>query len=210
MACAPVAAAGGPARAGCTTAVLPERYTMRLWPRTRSRSYCLRIRRTCPPSSGGPGKRAKEMALVQRIQGASRDTELEDKLGQVQTQTLVVFGTADKVVPPAMGRTYRERMPNCHFVMVYDAGHAVATERPEALSNTIADFLDCARRLSSAVGWSHQSVEHGGSERVNSRSGSHTAVPGPTSMGGFRPLFHANILRAGLTYGSCSLLVNAR
>jgi pimeloyl-ACP methyl ester carboxylesterase len=29
-----------------------------------------------------------------------------------------------------MGRSYRERMPNCHFVMVYDAGHAVATERP--------------------------------------------------------------------------------
>jgi hypothetical protein len=29
-----------------------------------------------------------------------------------------------------MGPTYRERMPNCHFVMVYDAGHAVATERP--------------------------------------------------------------------------------
>ena len=80
--------------------------------------------------------------MVQRIQGASPDTELEDKLGQVQTQTLVVFGTADKVVPPAMGRTYRERMPNCHFVMVYDAGHEVATERPEALSNTIADFLD--------------------------------------------------------------------
>jgi pimeloyl-ACP methyl ester carboxylesterase len=60
----------------------------------------------------------------------------------VQTLTLVVFGTADKVVPPEMGRTYRERMPNCHYVMVYDAGHAVAAERPEALTNTITDFLD--------------------------------------------------------------------
>jgi hypothetical protein len=33
-------------------------------------------------------------------------------------------------------------MPNCHFVMVYDAGHAVGTGRPETLANTIADFLD--------------------------------------------------------------------
>jgi pimeloyl-ACP methyl ester carboxylesterase len=82
------------------------------------------------------------MALVQPIKGTGRDTELEEKLGGVQTQTLVVFGTADKVVPPAMGRTYRERMPNCHYVMVYDAGHAVAAERPEALTNTITDFLD--------------------------------------------------------------------
>jgi pimeloyl-ACP methyl ester carboxylesterase len=60
----------------------------------------------------------------------------------VQTQTLVVFGTADKMVPPGMGRTYRERIPNCHYVLVYDAGHAVAAERPEALTNTIIDFLD--------------------------------------------------------------------
>jgi len=89
-----------------------------------------------------PANVAKEMALVQRLKGSSRDTEPEGKLSEVQTQTLVVFGTADKVVPPAMGRTYRERMPNCHYVMVYDAGHAVAAERPEALTNTIIDFLD--------------------------------------------------------------------
>jgi pimeloyl-ACP methyl ester carboxylesterase len=85
---------------------------------------------------------AEEMALVERIRGSSRDTELEERLGEVQTLTLVVFGTADKVVPPAMGRTYRERMPNCHYVLVYDAGHAVAEERPEALTNIITDFLD--------------------------------------------------------------------
>jgi pimeloyl-ACP methyl ester carboxylesterase len=89
-----------------------------------------------------PANMTKEMALLQRIQGTSHDTALEGKLGEVQTQTLVVFGTADQVVPPAMGRTYRERMPNCHYVLVYDAGHAVAAERPEALTNTIIDFLE--------------------------------------------------------------------
>jgi pimeloyl-ACP methyl ester carboxylesterase len=85
---------------------------------------------------------AKEMALMQRLKATERDMELEAKLGAVQTQTLVVFGTADKVVPPAMGRTYRERMPNCHYVLVYDAGHAIAAERPEALTTTMTDFLD--------------------------------------------------------------------
>jgi pimeloyl-ACP methyl ester carboxylesterase len=89
-----------------------------------------------------PANVAKEMALVQRLKGTSRDAELEGKLGEVQTLTLVVFGTADRVGPPAMGRTYRERMPNCHYVMVYDGGHAVAAERPEALTNAIIDFLD--------------------------------------------------------------------
>ena len=60
----------------------------------------------------------------------------------MQAQTLVVFGTADKVVPPGMGRTLPERMPHCHYVLEYDAGHAVAAERPEALTNTIIDFVD--------------------------------------------------------------------
>ena len=46
------------------------------------------------------------------------------------------------IMAAAMGRTYRERMPNCHYVLVYDAGHAVADERPEALTNTLTDFLD--------------------------------------------------------------------
>jgi len=125
------------------TAVLPERYTMPVVAPDQIAKLLFAHPENVPAQlPADPANVAKEMALVQRIQGASRDTELEDKLGQVQTQTLVVFGTADKVVPPAMGRTYRERMPNCHFVMVYDAGHAVATERPEALSNTIADFLD--------------------------------------------------------------------
>ena len=125
------------------TAVLPEGYTMPVVAPDQIAKLLFAHPENVPAQlPADPANVAKEMALVQRIQGASRDTELEDKLGQVQTQTLVVFGTADKVVPPAMGRTYRERMPNCHFVMVYDAGHAVATERPEALSNTIADFLD--------------------------------------------------------------------
>jgi pimeloyl-ACP methyl ester carboxylesterase len=67
------------------------------------------------------------MALVQPLQGTGRDTELEGKLSQVQTQTLIAFGTTDRMMPPAMSRTHRERMSSCHFVMVDDAGHAVIT-----------------------------------------------------------------------------------
>ncbi len=33
-------------------------------------------------------------------------------------------------------------MPNCHYALVYDTGHAVAAERPEALTNSVIDFLD--------------------------------------------------------------------
>ena len=56
--------------------------------------------------------------------------------------TLVVFGTADAMIPPEMGRIYREKMPNCNYVLVYDAGHEVGAERPEAFVSLVSDFLE--------------------------------------------------------------------
>ena len=33
-------------------------------------------------------------------------------------------------------------MPNCNYVLVYDAGHEVAAERPAAFSSLVGDFLE--------------------------------------------------------------------
>jgi pimeloyl-ACP methyl ester carboxylesterase len=41
-----------------------------------------------------------------------------------------------------MGRHYKELMPNCHLVLVYDAGHAIGAERPEAFAEVVTDFLE--------------------------------------------------------------------
>jgi hypothetical protein len=32
-------------------------------------------------------------------------------------------------------------MPNCHYVLVYDAGHEVGADRPEAFASLVSDFL---------------------------------------------------------------------
>jgi alpha-beta hydrolase superfamily lysophospholipase len=56
--------------------------------------------------------------------------------------TLVVYGTADQQVAPQTGRAYRERMPNCNYVLVYKAAHEVAVDRPEAFASLVSDFLE--------------------------------------------------------------------
>ena len=56
--------------------------------------------------------------------------------------TLVLFGTEDRVIPPEMGRIYREIVPSCHFVLIYDAGHDMDVERPEAIASVVSDFLE--------------------------------------------------------------------
>jgi len=89
-----------------------------------------------------PATRAKMEPLVQRLRGPNRDADLEDRLEELPTPTLVLFGTLDAVIAPAMGRVYKDLMPNAHLVFVYDAGHAIGTERPEAFTEVVVDFLE--------------------------------------------------------------------
>src|SRR5262249_40054239 len=75
---------------------------------------------------------AKSRALVMRLRGPDRDADLESRLPALATPTLVLFGTMDGVIPPQMGRVYKDLMPNSHLVFVYDAAHAISTDRPQA------------------------------------------------------------------------------
>lgn len=68
--------------------------------------------------------------------------ELEPQLAQIQCPTLAVFGQADDTIDPAAPSVYRSRIPNCNVAFVYDAGHDIAAERPQALMNLVADYLE--------------------------------------------------------------------
>jgi pimeloyl-ACP methyl ester carboxylesterase len=89
-----------------------------------------------------PEVQAQTRALVARLRGPDRDADLEAEMRRLPTPTLVLFGTLDRVIPPKMGRFYKELLPNCHLVFVYDAGHAISTERPEAFTEVTVDFLE--------------------------------------------------------------------
>jgi pimeloyl-ACP methyl ester carboxylesterase len=67
---------------------------------------------------------------------------LEEGLRRLRIPTLVLFGTQDRVIPSVMGRVYKELIPNAHLVFVYDAGHALMVERPEAVAEVVTDFLE--------------------------------------------------------------------
>jgi pimeloyl-ACP methyl ester carboxylesterase len=90
--------------------------------------------------------RERVLALVLEAPAAIRQGEdgndLESRLEELPTPTLVLFGTRDTVVAPDMTRVYKERIPSCHLVFVYDAGHAIAVDRPEAFSEVVGDFLE--------------------------------------------------------------------
>ncbi|HZQ34855.1 MAG TPA: alpha/beta hydrolase [Dehalococcoidia bacterium] len=89
-----------------------------------------------------PDVAEKQSRLIGRVFGPSRDAALEAGLAALPVPTLVLFGTEDRVTVPELGRIYQELMPRCRFVLVYDAGHAIAQERPEAFAALVADFVE--------------------------------------------------------------------
>jgi pimeloyl-ACP methyl ester carboxylesterase len=111
----------------------PEEFVKRFY------AHPERMTPTAPPD---PALVQKQMDLVMRLIGrAARDAELERRMPEIETPTLVLIGTRDGVVAPEFGREYMRLLPNCNFMLVYDAAHEIASDRPEAFVETIWDFL---------------------------------------------------------------------
>lgn len=89
-----------------------------------------------------PAVSEKQERLVNRLIGPPREEALEALFPKLTMPVLVLFGTRDRVIPPDMGRTYREKLPNCQFMLLYDAAHALDADRPEAFAALVNDFLD--------------------------------------------------------------------
>lgn len=97
-----------------------------------------------PDDSGQPlpGSRrtAALAALAERLRAAEGDAE--EILRQLTCATLVVFGQEDQFVARTAGGVWKDRVPNCSLSYVYDAGHAVGMDRPDALHNVVLDFAE--------------------------------------------------------------------
>ncbi|MET0294319.1 MAG: alpha/beta fold hydrolase, partial [Phenylobacterium sp.] len=59
-------------------------------------------------------------------------TDLTDRLAQVAAPTLLLFGDADPIAPPFVGKRLAELLPNATLHVLPGAGHDLAALRPEA------------------------------------------------------------------------------
>lgn len=80
-------------------------------------------------------------ALILESPRGADSVAFEAQLASLTQPTLVVCGTRDTIAPPATGRRYRELIPRCHFIVVYDAGHMPSRDRPEAFAEVTGDYV---------------------------------------------------------------------
>ena len=86
---------------------------------------------------------AARTATLSTLSQRWRSSDAADRLlPDVACATLVVFGQEDRLVSRGAGGVWKERVSNCNVCYVYDAGHAIAVERPDALLNVVLDFVE--------------------------------------------------------------------
>lgn len=67
------------------------------------------------------------------------------RLTQIDVPTLVLHGTADRLVNPENARVLAEAIPGAELVLLEDASHVFFTDQPEAAAKTILSFLERQR-----------------------------------------------------------------
>ena len=80
-------------------------------------------------------------ALVLLAPTPTDDTAAFDALSAAALPLLVLSGTRGIASPPEAGSRFRARIRTCHYVLVYDAGDTIETDRPEATASVVSDFL---------------------------------------------------------------------
>ena len=78
--------------------------------------------------------------MAERIQAISAHSTL-DRLQLIQSPTLVITGTGDRIVPPAMSDILVSRIPNARLVKVEGGSHALHVEMKRRFNREVLDFL---------------------------------------------------------------------
>jgi pimeloyl-ACP methyl ester carboxylesterase len=71
---------------------------------------------------------------------AVRDFDYREKLGAIQTRTLVIAGAHDPATPPAAGRFVAEKISGARYVEL-DAAHLSNIEDGERFTAEVSAFL---------------------------------------------------------------------
>jgi pimeloyl-ACP methyl ester carboxylesterase len=96
-----------------------------------------------PPESKPPEQEAANRKVLSHY-GYSRDTdeELLAHIPSIDKLTLILHGTADRMVPKESVQLLKSRLPRAYLVYIWDAAHAIEVDQPERLLAFLTSFLE--------------------------------------------------------------------
>ncbi len=95
-----------------------------------------------PPETRPPEQLASNREAMKHYRaGTSWDEDLNRRIGEIRSLTLIVHGTKDVRVPADAVRKMRQAIPHSHLVYVNDAAHSIEFDQPERVGKLYEDFL---------------------------------------------------------------------
>lgn len=84
------------------------------------------------------------------------------RLARIRAPTLIVHGSADRVVPVRAASVLEARIPDARVEIIEGAGHALVLERPREVTDISLDFLALhdSSRCRGVVGLGEPSATH--------------------------------------------------
>jgi pimeloyl-ACP methyl ester carboxylesterase len=83
----------------------------------------------------------REIPLTEHDRSAPLMGSIHDRLGQLDVPVLLVWGSRDRIFQPVFLDQWRELFPAARTVELGDAGHFLVEDRPEAVTEAIAEFV---------------------------------------------------------------------
>ena len=87
---------------------------------------------------------ARGLANSLRGAGSATDADVTERLGEIQTPTLILTGELDSKYIE-IGRILESGIPNAEMQIIPGAGHAIHLEQPDAVIDAIRGFLSSGR-----------------------------------------------------------------
>jgi pimeloyl-ACP methyl ester carboxylesterase len=79
--------------------------------------------------------------VVELAKGRYSDPELTKEVQHITSDTLLVWGCLDGIVPPQHGEFLRRSVPNSSLCTIKGTGHLPMSEKPETFNRIVRDFL---------------------------------------------------------------------
>jgi pimeloyl-ACP methyl ester carboxylesterase len=77
-----------------------------------------------------------------RARSADGNRALLARLPEIQTPTLILWGSADQLAPPDAGQIYKQHIANSHRLYVYDAAHSLPVAACASFVRLTREFID--------------------------------------------------------------------
>ena len=100
-----------------------------------------------PTESDRAARQRNATANAAKLRPADGNADLLEHLSEVTAPTLVLWGTADQVIPPDAGQVFVQRIPNSYRILVYGAAHSLPVSACRQFVALTTDFIERGDRF---------------------------------------------------------------